>query len=150
MKIEIDIQEKYEELKVIIRNDSLTEEVTGITERLKAKPESNTLIGYEEDRFVILKHKEVYMFFAQQGKVIAVLKDKKFKMKEKLYQLEDAFTGKGFVRISKSAIINLNYVASVEASFDGGLMVIMKNKEQEIISRRYVKKVKETLGIGGK
>lgn len=94
-----------------------------------------------------MKPEDVYLFYAGQGKVMAVLHEKEYQMKDKLYRLEESLAHDGFVRISKSAIVNLNHIANIEATFDGSLVVTMKNKTQEIISRRCVKKVKDALGL---
>ena len=53
--------------------------------------------------------------------------------------------GEGFVRISKSAIVNLNAVASVKAAFSGTLELLLNNGIEESISRIYRKQFKSKL-----
>lgn len=147
MKMEFDIQDRYKQLKVIIQNHTLNDEVQNIMERLKSKQQMKSLLGYEHEKTIIMKPEDIYLFYAGQGKVMAVLHEKEYQMKDKLYRLEESLANDGFVRISKSAIVNLNHIANIEATFDGSLVVTMKNKAHEIISRRCVKKVKEALGL---
>lgn len=147
MKLEFDIQEKYQQLKIIIQNHTLNDEVQTVMDQLKNQKKVESLFGYEEDKIYVLKASDIYLFYSEQSKVVASLESVTYKMKDKLYQLEERLMNDGFVRISKSAIVNLNHIANIEATFDGGLVVVLNNNQKEVISRRYVKKVKEAIGI---
>ena len=54
---------------------------------------------------------------------------------------------KDFMRISKSIIVNLQKIKNVEAVFSGMLLLHMKNGSKEYVSRTYLPKMKEFLGI---
>ena len=51
------------------------------------------------------------------------------------------------LRISKSVIVNLAKVAYLRPIFNGRFEASLKNKEKVIISRQYVAKLKQKLGI---
>ena len=70
----------------------------------------------------------------------------RFLLNKPLYELE-TLLGKNFVRISKSAIVNIFRIHHVEASFNGTMEIVMKNGIEEIISRSYRQKFKERLGV---
>lgn len=55
--------------------------------------------------------------------------------------------GKDFMQVSKSAAINLKFLKSVEPYMNGVMVLNMKDGEKEYISRKYVPKLKEYLGI---
>ena len=55
--------------------------------------------------------------------------------------------GSGFMRISKSTLINLKQINSVEPSFHGTMLVILKNGNKDYISRKYLPAFKKYLGI---
>ena len=55
--------------------------------------------------------------------------------------------GADFMRISKSIIVNLRKIESVEAVFNGMLLLRMKNGSKEYVSRTYLPQMKEYLGI---
>lgn len=55
--------------------------------------------------------------------------------------------GSNFMRISKSIIVNLRKIESVEASFNGMILLRMKNGSKEYVSRTYLPKIKQYLGI---
>ena len=54
---------------------------------------------------------------------------------------------KDFMRISKSIIVNLQKIKNVEAVFSGMLLLHMKNGSKEYVSRTYLPKMKEFLGL---
>ena len=65
----------------------------------------------------------------------------------RLYQVEEKLTGRRFVRISNSEIINLNKTANFDLSFAGTIQVKLKNGDVTFVSRRYVSEIKKILGI---
>ena len=64
-----------------------------------------------------------------------------------MYELEDRLDKNSFVRISNSEIINLKKVKGFDLSFTGTICVKMKNGRVTYVSRRYVSKIKQVLGI---
>ena len=55
--------------------------------------------------------------------------------------------GADFMRVSKSIIVNLRKIESVEAVFNGMLQLRMKNGSKEYVSRTYLPQMKKYLGI---
>lgn len=149
MKLEIDIQEVYDELKVIIQHKELNDEVQEVITQIKARKDAGTLVGYGNEKMQVMKPEDIHRFYGQDGKVFAVVNRKEYIVRKKLYELEEILKNKGFVRISKGSIVNLSYVNSIETTFDGALSIVLDNGNKDMISRRYVKKVKTALGIGG-
>ncbi|MDU3457138.1 MAG: LytTR family DNA-binding domain-containing protein [Peptoniphilus harei] len=143
MDFEIKIDENFKLPKAVVYTDKLTEEVL----RLKSfvlENSDNILLAYLGEKIKILNPSKIY---TEDSKVFAESIDEKFQIKKRIYQLEDDLKLKKFVRISNSELINLNLVDSFDLSYSGTISVIMKNKSRTFVSRRYVKKIKETLGI---
>ncbi|HHT54760.1 MAG TPA: LytTR family transcriptional regulator, partial [Clostridiales bacterium] len=44
----------------------------------------------------------------------------------------------GFIRISKSVLVNLKYLDCVEPSFGGIMLLVLKNGCKDYISRKYL------------
>ncbi len=63
-----------------------------------------------------------------------------------LYELENILDFH-FVRISKSAIVNIRQIDHVEASLNGTMELVMKNGITDYISRNFRKVFKERLGL---
>ncbi|MCS4485869.1 LytTR family DNA-binding domain-containing protein [Staphylococcus americanisciuri] len=64
-----------------------------------------------------------------------------------LYNLQQALPEYQFVQISKSSIVNIEHITKVAPSFSGNLYATLSNHQQVTISRRYVKKLTQSLGI---
>ena len=64
-----------------------------------------------------------------------------------MYEAEQCLTGRTFVRISNSEVINLKKVKGFDLSFAGTICVSLSNGSVTYVSRRYVSKIKQLLGI---
>ena len=70
-----------------------------------------------------------------------------FTLRLRLYELEERLDKKRFVRISNSEIVNLGKVRGFDLSFSGTIRVSLTNGTSTYVSRRYVSKIKTTLGL---
>ena len=116
-----------------------------ILENLKMK--KSVLNAYSKEKVYLLNINDIYSIYAENKKVYARTKDKKYIVNHRLYELEEILDGNKFVRISNSAIINIYKIENLEASINGMITINFKNGEKEYISRRYLKKVKKILDI---
>ena len=119
-----------------------------ITERIETFVEnlSSELVGYSDTSIHPLRPEEVYCFMLEEGKLYAVTGENRFRLKERLYQIESA-VGDDFIKINQSCIIQVSKIEKFTASRGGALMVILKNGYQDYVARRQLKFVKERLGI---
>ncbi|MDE7379833.1 MAG: LytTR family transcriptional regulator, partial [Clostridia bacterium] len=85
--------------------------------------------------------------YAAVGKVFAVTDKKEYVLRLRLYEAEEKLNGKGFVRISNSEIINIKKAKKFDLSTIGTICVSLSNGDISFVSRRYVSKIKKTLGI---
>lgn len=70
----------------------------------------------------------------------------RYRLDRPLYELEHSL-GEAFVRVSKSAIVNIRQISHVSAGFNGSLELVMKNGMEDYISRSFRKSFKERLGL---
>jgi len=64
-------------------------------------------------------------------------KRQEYSLTKPLNKILERFS-KHFVRISKSAIVNVNRVDHISRSFSGSMHIIMKNGMSDYISRKYL------------
>ena len=76
--------------------------------------------------------------------------EKTYELNCKLYEIEELYQSLGFIRISKSCIVNLHKIHALKPDYGGKILATMENKEKLYISRQYAPVLKEKLGIGGK
>lgn len=102
---------------------------------------------YKDSKIVLLDPKEIFYFESVDNNVFAYTKENVYESKNKLYQLEVELGHRSFFRANKAVILNINKIDSLIPSFGGRLEAILKNGYKIIISRMYVKELKERLGL---
>ena len=145
MKIKAQINEQYKEIEVHVCNDEMNDEVKNVMGRLHTFFDSSISVTDEVGNKCLISPMEVYSFYSEGQKVIAMDKDKKYVIQKKLYELEEEFGTLCFVRISKSEIVNYKKIKSLDMSLSGTIKVIMKNGYETYTSRRNVSKIKQLL-----
>ena len=118
MQIEIKIDEKCKEPKIIVMTDKMTDEVNAIIKRLSDE-QPQVIAGFREDVVEVLEPAEIYRVFAESGKVFAETNHGEYALRLRLYEAEQRLDSKTFARISNSDIINLRKVKSFDLSFAG-------------------------------
>ena len=68
-----------------------------------------------------------------------------FETKLKLYEFEDLLKERGFLRISKSVILNIMKADSIKPALNGRFLCKLTNGEEVIISRKYVTEFREVI-----
>ena len=144
MKVELKISNEVKEPYAVIYSDSLTDEISRAVMFLE---NTGKLITAEENgRILILQPEEIFMVRIENERTIIYCQKDKYFSSKRLYQLEEQL-GKGFMKISKSTIINLSHIKCVEPSFKGMMSLVMKNGCKDYISRKYLPNFKKYLGI---
>lgn len=146
MRVDIKINADYQESLAVIHTAEITDEVNSAVKKL-SDTSSDIITGFREDDVEILDLSDIYRIYAENQKVLAVTDKDVFQIRMRLYQLEDKLAGIKFARISNSEIINLKKMEKFDLSIAGTIHVKLKNGESTYVSRRYVAKIKEILGI---
>lgn len=146
MKVSLNIDRKFEETKVSIECRELDDSVQDLLDFIKGR-ETEFLVGKDGDMQHIMKPADIHYCHSEKDGVVAVTADGSFKLKEKLYELEEILPSNKFIRLSKSVIANLHELSRFEASFNGTLCVHFKSGAKEYVSRTYVNTIKEALKV---
>ena len=104
------------------------------------------LIGYSGYEAVNLRTDEVVCFLVEEGKVYAITDKNRFRLKCRLYQLEETLP-ENFVKINQSCIANIKKIERFDTSVSGTLLIKFKNGYKDYVSRRQMKAVKERFGL---
>lgn len=144
MKVEIKLSEEIKEPYAVIHAAHVTEEIQRAVEIFEAK--GSVITVRENEKIIILRPEEIYMVRVENKEVVVYCEKKKYLSGKKLYELE-AILGEGFMRISKSTIVNLKQIDSVEPSFNAMMYLLMKNGCKDYITRTYLAQFKKYLGL---
>lgn len=146
MKIEIKLDENCLETRVVIITEKMTDEITALMQRLSEETPQG-IVGFDGNAVLLLEPAEIVRIYAAVGKVFAVTNGKEYVLRLRLYEAEERLSGRGFVRISNSEIINIRKAKKFDLSTVGTICVSLSNGDVSFVSRRYVTKIKKTLGI---
>lgn len=146
MKIEIKIDENCAEPKIIVVTDKINEEINDILRKLSAE-QPQILVGFKDEKVTALDLNQIFRIYASGGKVYAETDSDTYILRLRLYETEQRLANQSFVRISNGEIINLKKVKGFDLSFIGTICVSLSNDTVSYVSRRYVSKIKQLLGI---
>ncbi|MBR3342343.1 MAG: LytTR family transcriptional regulator DNA-binding domain-containing protein [Clostridiales bacterium] len=145
MKVNIDISAEYKEPYAVIHTDKVTEEIQRMIDIFSTSETPVTALQNEED-IVVLQLKEIYMVRVENGDTVIYGAKQKYRSRKRLYELAQQL-GKQFMQISKTTLINLSYMDSIEPGFSGTLLLKLKNGDKDYVSRKYLPEFKKYLGL---
>jgi len=108
--------------------------------------EDTILIKDGNDKILII-HNDIFYIESVDKRTFIYLENRVVECEMRLYELEKLLDKFSFLRISKSFIVNIAHVKSIVLMINRNLTLTMKNKEKVIVSRRYVKKFNEIIGM---
>ncbi|WP_407946020.1 LytTR family DNA-binding domain-containing protein [Oscillibacter valericigenes] len=146
VKIELHIDPSLSGTEVTVRAPARTPEVDALLDRLAAG--ATPLLGFcPNGTAVPLDLDAVLRFYGEDKDVRAQTPEAVYTVRERLYELEQQLEGRRFVRISHSEIVNLRKVTALDLSLTGTIRMTLSGSVAVYVSRRYVKKMKEVLGL---
>lgn len=146
MKVEIVVDKNLKEKEVIIKTPKVDQESLDIKEKILSN-DIQILSGIYDEKLEIIDLDDIIRIYANDKKVYTVTEKKAYLMKLPLYKIEDYLSGKNFVRISNSEIINLDKTKNFDFKYLGTISCEMDNGDVCFVSRRAMKKVREILGV---
>lgn len=105
------------------------------------------LIGTIDEKIFIIKYLDIVYIegFSKEAFIYTI--DKEYKSKYKLYELEKLLMSHSFIRVSKSIIINIQYIEYMIPEVNMRYALYMKNNITILLSRNYLQAFKERLKI---
>ena len=147
IKVRTNISSEYQDIDIIINAPKKNEEVLMLENLLLSKSQKtiNQIIAIQNNDIFIVNISDIIVFFSEEKNNYCKTKDGIFKIKEKLYYLEEILPSKDFIRISNSAIININQVKCFNTSIIGRIIVRFKDGSEESVSRRKTSEIMKFL-----
>lgn len=146
MKVEIKVSAEAKEPYAVIYTDEVTAYVRQIAEMLESAAASKMVTVADNERIMVLRPEELYMIRIENEKTVVYTKTRRYISGKRLYEFE-ALVGNGFMRISRSTVVNLNELECVEPTFGGLMLLRLKNGCKDYISRKYLPVFKKYLGL---
>lgn len=144
MKIRIEIDKDQDE-EIIIKCNSITERINNIQRFIEYESIDKKTKLFKDNIEYYIDLKSILFFETDDLFVSAHTKDNVFQTKYKLYELENTLPNY-FVRVSKSAILNINHIYSINRNITSSSTVIFNNTYKKVyVSRMYYKLLKQKM-----
>lgn len=145
MDVSVDLSAEHKVPFAIIYAESITEEVQNAIDFLSSDNNA-PITAQHQYKTVILQPTDIFMVRIENGETIIYDKHNKYFSRKRLYELQNKL-GRMFMQISKSVIVNLKQLDSVEAGFNGTMLLKLKNGCNDYVSRKYLPDFKKYLGM---
>ena len=143
MDVEIEQVGRERKEQVLIRCHAVTEEVREIAAFVKSR--QGSLTGIKDSRQYEIAVSDIYYFESVDGKTFLYTKEQVYETSYRIYELESMLRPKNFLRVSKSMLLNLMKIRSIQSALNGRFAAVLLSGEEVIISRSYVKGLKAAL-----
>ena len=149
MEVEIRTEPGRQEPKIVILAGEESEELRRLADSLSRLALGPIPVGRGEEK-LLLPQGDFLRFYADGKGVSAQTAGESYTVPLRLYELEERLDAARFVRISNGEIVNLERVPAVDLSLSGTICMTLDGTVKAYVSRRYMKKIKETLHLGGR
>lgn len=145
MKITIRTETSLEETKVEIVCRELTQEVEELLATIRMM---NQQITAEKDgEMHLVNAAKIVYIEAVERKTFVYTEEDVYESKLRLYEMEERLMNSGFLRISKSCLVQLKYIKSLKNDLNRKLRLTLESGEQIMVSRQYAEEIKKRLGV---
>ena len=145
MKINLDIDGKYDDTEVIIRAPHLNNDIERIVAMMRM---IDMQIAVRKDNETVLLDTDKILYVeAVDRKTFVYTNADTYESELKLYELEQQLVERDFLRISKQSIVNLRKIRSLKTDVNRKIRITLQNGEQIVVSRMYSDELRRKLGL---
>lgn len=103
------------------------------------KYDTQKILVKQDNEYIQIDYQDIILFYSDKKYIYCKTKNKEYKINNSLSKIENEENN--FIRISKSCIINIQYIDSFDMGKTGIIVVKLKDGTEEIVSRRRVKEI---------
>lgn len=145
MKINLDIDGKYDDTEVIIRAPHLNNDIERMVAMMRM---IDMQIAVRKDNETYLLETEKILYIeAVDRKTFVYTNSENYESELKLYEIEQELIERDFLRISKNSIVNLRKIKSLKTDVNRKIRISLQNGEQIVVSRMYSDELRKKLGL---
>ncbi|MBR5951049.1 MAG: LytTR family transcriptional regulator DNA-binding domain-containing protein [Actinomycetaceae bacterium] len=136
--------------RVVIYTSEVSDEVRELAQRIGSITGTlgrREFLAYDGEHVILVPFSAIYSIYARDKKVYVRTSNAHYRLKMTLREAEEAAQGTRLIRISKSEIVNFHKVRKLDMSLAGTIVLLFDDGEKTYVARRYVSRIKETLGV---
>ena len=145
MKINLDIDGKYDDTEVIIRAPHLNNDIERIVAMMRLI-DMQIAVRRDNETYLLETDKILYVE-AVDRKTFVYTNADTYESELKLYELEQQLIERDFLRISKQSLVNLRKIKSLKTDVNRKIRITLQNGEQIVVSRMYSDELRRKLGL---
>ena len=145
MKINLDIDGKYDDIEVIIKAPHLNNDIERMVAMMRMI-DMQIAVRKDNETYLLETDKILYIE-AVDRKTFVYTNSENYESELKLYEIEKELIERDFLRISKNSIVNLRKIKSLKADVNRKIRITLQNGEQIVVSRMYSDELRRKLGL---
>ena len=145
MKINLDIDGKYDDTEVIIRAPHLSNDIERMVAMMRMI-DMQIAVRKDNETYLLETDKILYIE-AVDRKTFVYTNSENYESELKLYEIEQELIERDFLRISKNSIVNLRKIKSLKTDVNRKIRITLQNGEQIVVSRMYSDELRRKLGL---
>lgn len=146
MKVQLHIDEKFSEEKVIIEAPALSDAIQQSLKFAQQLDKNKVIRAKKEEEIYLLDTAEIQRVYIENRQVWAETATDNYHIGLPLYQVLELLPA-DFLQISQSEIINTKQIDHLKLTGSGLIQITLKNGQITYSSRRYLKAIKEKLQL---
>lgn len=147
MKVKLDISPDILEDLVTIEAKTMSEKIAQLVTYVQnLDKQVSRLMVKKGDQVYLLDHDEIVRLYLEDKVLQVEVLDDSFTSHLRLYQVKELLPV-NFLQISQSEIIHIKQLDHLKLTANGLVKLVMKNGSVTYSSRRYLKVIKERLGL---
>lgn len=107
----------------------------------------DTFIGLIDSKYEVIKFQEIIYIESFGHDIVCHTVKKEYKIKEKLYEIENILYDKDFIRVNKSQIISKAYIKEIKPTFNSKMILVLRNGDVIYVTRNYYQEFKKFIGM---
>ena len=135
-------------LTVIVEYPEWNESIASLCRKIGRMDIS--FVGRTEDRSVRIGISDIYYIENVERKLFLYTKDEVFRFDGSMADVEEKIRETGLVRISRTCIMNTEYLREIRQIRNSHLEAVLDNDEKLIVSRKYLSDIKRIFRREGK
>ncbi|HEM3662713.1 TPA: LytTR family transcriptional regulator [Streptococcus suis] len=147
MKVKLAISPEILEDLVTIEAQAMSEQITHLVTYVQnLDKQTSRLTVKKGEQVYLLEHDEIVRLYLEDKILQVETGEDSFTSNLRLYQVKEELPA-NFLKISQSEIIHIKQLDHLKLTTNGLVKLVMKNGSVTYSSRRYLKLIKERLGL---
>lgn len=145
IKINTDFSDKLadDEFEINITASKMSENLSILVNNIQNISSKQLVLvtAQYNNNIYILETEKIEKFYSKDQNVYCLYNNKEYRVKKKLYELENMLDKQIFIRISKSCIVNVKQIECFDIGRVGNIIVRFKDSPIENVSKRKISSV---------